>query len=92
MSASDHVRSNSAILKKEQQHPDSPRGPISKKIDVQLCIVGCTKTQTHIPAKSEPRRPQTKRSSFQDSYKKTEIWSLQELSLIDGRDPDVVSH
>ncbi|CAL8332681.1 unnamed protein product [Merluccius merluccius] len=62
---------------------------VSKKIGVQLCIVGCTKTQTPKPAKTGPRRPQTKRSTFQDCYKKTEIWSLQDLSLIDGRDPDV---
>ncbi|KAJ3614582.1 hypothetical protein NHX12_018154 [Muraenolepis orangiensis] len=62
---------------------------VSKKIGVQLCIVGCNKTQTTIPAKTGPMRPQTKRSTFQDSYKKTEVWLLEDLSLIDGRDPDV---
>ncbi|CAL8287458.1 unnamed protein product [Arctogadus glacialis] len=62
---------------------------VSKKLGVQLCIVGCNKTKVAKPAKTETKSSQTKRSSFQDSYKKNEIWALEDLSLIDGRDPDV---
>uniref|UniRef100_A0A672Z9H1 Si:dkey-245p14.4 n=1 Tax=Sphaeramia orbicularis TaxID=375764 RepID=A0A672Z9H1_9TELE len=39
--------------------------------------------------KSGSKRTQTKRSSIQDCYRRTEIWSLQDLNLVDGRDPDV---
>uniref|UniRef100_A0A3B3U6R5 Exocyst complex component 1 like n=1 Tax=Poecilia latipinna TaxID=48699 RepID=A0A3B3U6R5_9TELE len=28
-------------------------------------------------------------SNIQESYKRTEIWSLHDLTLVDGRDPDV---
>uniref|UniRef100_A0A667XFB2 Exocyst complex component 1 like n=1 Tax=Myripristis murdjan TaxID=586833 RepID=A0A667XFB2_9TELE len=38
---------------------------------------------------SGSKKSHTKRSSFQESYRKTEIWSLQDLTLVDGRDPDV---
>ncbi|XP_071388141.1 exocyst complex component 1-like [Centroberyx affinis] len=54
---------------------------------VQLCIVGCQKPQRS--SKSASKKSQTKRSTFQDSYKRTEVWSLQDLNLVDGRDPDV---
>ncbi|XP_061536658.1 exocyst complex component 1-like [Phycodurus eques] len=54
---------------------------------VQLCIVRCQITQT--PIKSRSKRAHTKRSSIQECYRKTEIWSLQDLTLVDGRDPDV---
>ncbi|XP_070684642.1 exocyst complex component 1-like [Pempheris klunzingeri] len=54
---------------------------------VQLSIVGCHISQT--PLKSGSKKTDTKRSSIQDCYKRTEIWSLQDLTLIDGRDPDV---
>uniref|UniRef100_A0A3Q3WEY5 Exocyst complex component Sec3 PIP2-binding N-terminal domain-containing protein n=1 Tax=Mola mola TaxID=94237 RepID=A0A3Q3WEY5_MOLML len=38
---------------------------------------------------TESKRSHTKRSSIQDCYTKTEVWSLQDLILVDGRDPDV---
>ncbi|KAM3865066.1 exocyst complex component 1-like [Diretmus argenteus] len=53
---------------------------------VQLCIVRCQRSQS---SKTESKKSHTKRSSFQDSYMRTEIWSLQDLTLVDGRDPDV---
>ena len=65
---------------------------VSKKLGVQLCVVGCNKTKVAKPVETGTKSSQyTQRSSFQDSYKKTEIWALQDLNLIDGRDPDVVS-
>ncbi|KAJ0033042.1 hypothetical protein NQD34_000149 [Periophthalmus magnuspinnatus] len=57
------------------------------KRQVQLSIVRCQITQTTI--KTGSKRSQTKRSSIQDCYKRTEIWFLEDLSLVDGRDPDV---
>uniref|UniRef100_A0A8C6PET0 Exocyst complex component 1 like n=1 Tax=Nothobranchius furzeri TaxID=105023 RepID=A0A8C6PET0_NOTFU len=39
--------------------------------------------------KSGSKKSQTQRSSIQDCYKKMETWSLQDLTLVDGRDPDV---
>ncbi|XP_053713576.1 exocyst complex component 1-like [Synchiropus splendidus] len=54
---------------------------------VQLCIVRCQISQT--PVKSGSKTSQTQRSSIQECYRKTEIWSLKDLSLVDGLDPDV---
>ncbi|XP_056137087.1 exocyst complex component 1-like [Lampris incognitus] len=59
---------------------------VMKSEVVQLCIVRCQKSQKSF--KSASKRSYTHRTGFQDSYKKTEIWSLQDLTLIDGRDPD----
>ncbi|XP_017281210.1 exocyst complex component 1-like [Kryptolebias marmoratus] len=57
-----------------------------KKV-VQLSIVQC---QVFVMShKSGSKRSHTKRSNIQDCYKRTEIWSLQDLALVDGRDPDV---
>uniref|UniRef100_A0A3Q2NVJ4 Exocyst complex component 1 like n=1 Tax=Fundulus heteroclitus TaxID=8078 RepID=A0A3Q2NVJ4_FUNHE len=39
--------------------------------------------------KSGSKKSQTKRSSIQECYKRIEIWSLHDLTLVDGRDPDV---
>ncbi|CAL9700311.1 unnamed protein product [Knipowitschia caucasica] len=57
------------------------------KRQVQLSIVRCQESQTTL--KSGSKKSQTQRSSIQDSYKRTEIWFLEDLSLVDGRDPDV---
>ncbi|KAJ0050645.1 hypothetical protein NL108_005037, partial [Boleophthalmus pectinirostris] len=57
------------------------------KRQVQLSIVRCQISQTTL--KTGSKRSQTKRSSIQDSYKRTEIWFLEDLNLVDGRDPDV---
>lgn len=55
---------------------------------VQLSVVRCQLSQ--IKVKSGSKKSHTKRSSIQDCYRRTEVWSLQDLTLIDGRDPDVV--
>nr|XP_057939443.1 exocyst complex component 1-like [Doryrhamphus excisus] len=61
---------------------------VAKNRLVQLCIVRCQMTQT--PGKSGSKRGHhTKRSSIQESYRRIESWSLQDLTLVDGRDPDV---
>ncbi|XP_004065766.1 exocyst complex component 1-like [Oryzias latipes] len=57
---------------------------VGKNSAVELCIVQC-----HVSTSSKSKRSQTKRSSIQDSYRKAEVWSLQDLTLVDGRDPDV---
>ncbi|XP_053182573.1 exocyst complex component 1-like [Scomber japonicus] len=58
---------------------------VAKNQVVQLSIVQCQVSQT----KSVSKKSHTKRCSIQDSYMRTEIWSLYDLTLIDGRDPDV---
>ncbi|XP_061731056.1 exocyst complex component 1-like [Nerophis ophidion] len=61
---------------------------VGKNRQVQLCIVRCQITQT--PTNSGAKRGlHTKRSSIQECYRRTETWSLQDLTLVDGRDPDV---
>ncbi|XP_040891798.1 exocyst complex component 1-like [Toxotes jaculatrix] len=60
---------------------------VAKNRVVQLCIVQCQ--TSHPSLKSESKKSHTKRSSIQDCYRRTEIWSLQDLTLVDGRDPDV---
>ncbi|KAM4585279.1 exocyst complex component 1-like [Odontesthes bonariensis] len=54
---------------------------------VELCVVQCQESQKSL--KSGSKRSHTKRSTIQDCYTRTEIWSLQNLTLVDGRDPDV---
>ncbi|XP_040001716.1 exocyst complex component 1-like [Xiphias gladius] len=54
---------------------------------VQLCIVQCQVSEPSL--KSGSKKSHTKRSSIQDCYRRMEIWSLQDLTLVDGRDPDV---
>ncbi|XP_022068593.1 exocyst complex component 1-like [Acanthochromis polyacanthus] len=54
---------------------------------VQLSIVQCQISKSSM--KSGSKKSHTKRSSIQDSYRRTEMWSLQNLTLVDGRDPDV---
>uniref|UniRef100_A0A3P8U128 Exocyst complex component 1 like n=1 Tax=Amphiprion percula TaxID=161767 RepID=A0A3P8U128_AMPPE len=53
---------------------------------VQLSIVQCQISKSSL--KSGAKKSHTKRSSIQDSYRRTEMWSLQNLTLVDGRDPD----
>ncbi|XP_068177342.1 exocyst complex component 1-like isoform X2 [Antennarius striatus] len=61
---------------------------VAKNKVVQLSVVRCQMSQTAI--KSGSKRSHTKRSSIQECYRRTEVWSLQDLTLVDGRDPDVV--
>uniref|UniRef100_A0A3B4GCE1 Exocyst complex component 1-like n=3 Tax=Haplochromini TaxID=319058 RepID=A0A3B4GCE1_9CICH len=42
-----------------------------------------------VPLKSTSKRSFTKRSCIQECYRRAEIWSLKDLTLIDGRNPDV---
>ncbi|XP_057698422.1 exocyst complex component 1-like [Corythoichthys intestinalis] len=58
----------------------------NRKRLVQLSIVRCQMTQTSFKSGSKSH---TKRSSIQECYRRTEIWSLKDLTLVDGRDPDV---
>ncbi|KAM7008890.1 exocyst complex component 1-like [Tautogolabrus adspersus] len=60
---------------------------VSKGKVVQLSIVRCQISQT--PLKSGSKKSSTKRSSIQECYRRTEVWSLQDLTLVDGRDADV---
>ncbi|XP_014899308.1 exocyst complex component 1-like [Poecilia latipinna] len=60
---------------------------VGRKKVVQLSIVHCQSSKS--TQKSGSKKLQTKRSSIQESYKRTEIWSLHDLTLVDGRDPDV---
>ncbi|XP_076026486.1 exocyst complex component 1-like [Genypterus blacodes] len=58
-----------------------------KKKEVQLCIIRCQKSTPEVTSVS--KGPKTKRSSLQECYKRTEVWSLHDLTMVDGRDPDV---
>ncbi|XP_005814578.1 exocyst complex component 1-like [Xiphophorus maculatus] len=60
---------------------------VGQKKVVQLSVVHCQISQS--TQKSGSKKLQTKRSSIQECYKRTEIWSLHDLTLVDGRDPDV---
>ncbi|XP_063048226.1 exocyst complex component 1-like [Engraulis encrasicolus] len=55
---------------------------VLKNKEVQLCVVQCQKRQS-----SDSKR--FKRSHLVDSYQKTEVWPLDELVLLDGRNPDI---
>lgn len=63
---------------------------VAKNKMVQLSVVRCQMSLTKI--KSGSKKSRTKRSRIQDCYRRTEIWSLQDLNLVDGRDPDVVNN
>ncbi|CAG5938679.1 exocyst complex component 1-like [Menidia menidia] len=54
---------------------------------VELWVVQCQVSQKTL--KSGSKGSSTERSSIQDCYTKTEIWSLEDLTLVDGRNPDV---
>ncbi|XP_034544543.1 exocyst complex component 1-like [Notolabrus celidotus] len=60
---------------------------VAKGKVVQLCIVRCQISQT--PLKSGSKKSHTTRSCIQECYRRTEVWFLQDLTLVDGRDADV---
>ncbi|KAM8879825.1 exocyst complex component 1-like isoform 2-T2 [Spinachia spinachia] len=60
---------------------------VTKNKVVQLCIVRCQTSQPSL--KSGSKKSNTMRSSIQECYRRTEVWPLQDLTLVDGRDPDV---
>uniref|UniRef100_A0A3B5BCK8 Si:dkey-245p14.4 n=1 Tax=Stegastes partitus TaxID=144197 RepID=A0A3B5BCK8_9TELE len=60
---------------------------VAKGKVVQLSIVQCQISKTSL--KSGSKKSRTKRSSIHNCYRRTEMWSLQDLTLVDGRDPDV---
>lgn len=64
--------------------------PAAKNKVVQLSVVRCQLLQIKAKSGSKNKKSHTKRSSIQDCYRRTEVWSLQDLTLVDGRDPDVV--
>lgn len=66
--------------------------PAAKNKVVQLSVVRCQLSQIKAKSESKNKKSHTKRSSIQDCYRRTEVWSLQDLTLVDGRDPDVVIH
>lgn len=61
---------------------------VSKNKVVQLCIVRCQASQPSL--KPGSKESHTMRSSIQECYRRTEVWPLHDLILVDGRDPDVV--
>lgn len=75
----------------KKQHIDYfPFFPAAKNKVVQLSVVRCQLSQIKAKSGSKNKKSHTKRSSIQDCYRRTEVWSLQDLTLVDGRDPDVV--
>ncbi|XP_017564832.1 exocyst complex component 1-like [Pygocentrus nattereri] len=54
---------------------------VSKSKEVQIAVVQCQKAR--------PADCKSQRIGLEDSYVKTEVWALQELSILDGRDPDI---
>ncbi|XP_076874620.1 exocyst complex component 1-like [Brachyhypopomus gauderio] len=54
---------------------------VSKSKEVQISVVRCQKAR-HSGCKK------SRRIGLEDSYVKTEVWALQELMLLDGRDAD----
>ncbi|XP_037621039.1 exocyst complex component 1-like [Sebastes umbrosus] len=62
---------------------------VSKNKLVELCIVRCQVSQPSLKSSGSKKSSHTKRSSLQECYRRTEVWSLSALTLVDGRDPDV---
>ncbi|XP_060772550.1 exocyst complex component 1-like [Neoarius graeffei] len=54
---------------------------VSKSKQVQISVVQCEKARYAKTKKSQ-------RIGFEDQYVRTEIWALEELRILDGRDPD----
>ncbi|XP_031435114.1 exocyst complex component 1-like isoform X2 [Clupea harengus] len=55
---------------------------VLKNKEVQLSVVQCRKRQSS-------RKKKTKQTFLLDSYQKIEVWHLQDLALLDGRNPDI---
>ncbi|KAG7313983.1 hypothetical protein KOW79_022479 [Hemibagrus wyckioides] len=55
---------------------------VSKSKEVQISVVQCEKAR---PSKSKKSR----RIGLEDQYVRTEVWALEELRILDGRDPDI---
>ncbi|KAL2083004.1 hypothetical protein ACEWY4_020777 [Coilia grayii] len=55
---------------------------VLKNKEVQLCVVQCQKHQSSDSKKF-------KRSHLVDCYQKIEVWPLQDLVMLDGRNPDI---
>ncbi|XP_055767177.1 exocyst complex component 1-like [Salvelinus fontinalis] len=75
---------------------------VTKTKEVQLCVVRSQKSlysgsnKLHNSQKSQNSGSKKKLKSqfclsscLEDSYLRTEVWLLQDLTLLDGRDPDV---
>ncbi|KAL1023906.1 hypothetical protein UPYG_G00048780 [Umbra pygmaea] len=67
---------------------------VTKTKEVHLCVVRSQKKQKSKKTLNSASRKKLhsqfiERSGLEDSYLRTESWALQDLSLLDGRDPDV---
>ncbi|XP_062865110.1 exocyst complex component 1-like [Trichomycterus rosablanca] len=55
---------------------------VSRSKEVQISVVRCQKT-------CQTKCKKSRRVGLEDRYVKTEVWALQDLKVLDGRDPDV---
>lgn len=55
-----------------------------RKQQVLISVVRCEKTHHGKSKKS-------RRIGLEDQYVRTEMWALEDLRILDGRDPDTVS-
>lgn len=57
---------------------------VSKEKEAQISVVLCRRVK-------HSRTKKLQHYGLEDSYERTEIWALEDLLILDGRDPDVVS-
>jgi len=57
---------------------------VSKDKEAQISVVMCRKVK-------DSRTKKLQHCRLEDSYERTEIWALEDLQILDGRDPDIVS-
>lgn len=57
---------------------------VSKDKEAQISVVLCRKVK-------HSRTKKLQHCGLEDSYERTEIWALEDLLILDGRDPDIVS-
>ncbi|XP_064870960.1 exocyst complex component 1-like [Oncorhynchus nerka] len=67
---------------------------VTKTKEVQLCVVRSQKSNKLLNSHKSGSKKKLKSqfclsSCLEDSYQRTEVWLLQDLTLLDGRDPDV---
>ncbi|XP_077060835.1 exocyst complex component 1-like [Siphateles boraxobius] len=55
---------------------------ISKDKEAQISVVLCRKVK-------HSRTKKLQHCGLEDSYERTEIWALEDLLILDGRDPDI---
>ncbi|XP_028974252.1 exocyst complex component 1-like isoform X1 [Esox lucius] len=64
---------------------------VTKTKEVHLCVVRSQKSQKsqYSASRKKLHSQFSQRSGLEDSYLRTEVWLLQDLALLDGRDPDI---